>query len=176
MPYVIFLLLLVDLGMSQTIVTNLVRKEPGSAQLRPLVWREPVAEATGRFTPGRFAGRANVAIASTSAVLAASDKLLLDTVRKRWLDLLANASKPPQSASVILEFEFHPNGKVTGLRTLGEPPQDKVFALMATRAVLDPAPYPKWADGTESRTICLKFSLRESRDKPNDASLDGISY
>ncbi len=134
-------------GTAQTVITNFK------------IWESQPAPPAA--TRGRFDDRADVRLDSqrTNDIMIVVDRPLADAVRKRWRQLLGQRYERPPTASVTLEFQIHSDGRVTDLRTVGEP-SDKVFALLAQKAVLDPAPYGKWDGGNKHHLVRLRFSCR----------------
>ncbi|MGA3181540.1 MAG: hypothetical protein ABSF38_14460 [Verrucomicrobiota bacterium] len=70
------------------------------------------------------------------------DRDFINAVRSRWYDLLQNRiANPP--GKVVLEFDLHPDGRITGMTN----PVSEVNLLLETlceSAVLDPAPFKPW--------------------------------
>ena len=116
----------------------------------------------------RLAGQTDVRFTSqeTNGLFSAYDQELAAAVGKRWRELLAEGSYAPPLVSVTLEFQDHSDGRVTDMRVV-QSQGGEVFALIAQKAVLDPAPYQHWladmrrALTNEYRIVRLSFSCQE---------------
>jgi hypothetical protein len=72
------------------------------------------------------------------------DRDFIDAVRNRWYELLNNREYNVPG-KVVLEFDLHPDGRVTGMSNS----VNEVNLLLETfceSAVLDPAPYKPWTE------------------------------
>jgi len=72
------------------------------------------------------------------------DRDFIAAVRSRWYDLLSDrqANAP---GKVVLEFDLHPDGRITGMtNTLNQ--VNLLLETLCESAVLDPAPYKPWTE------------------------------
>jgi len=99
--------------------------------------------------------------AATDAV-AVYDAALVDAVRQRWHDVLDRARILPRPGKVILEFNLHPDGVITGLTVAGCE-VGEIHGALCQAAVLDPVPYAPWPSemrrviGAGHRRVTITF-------------------
>jgi hypothetical protein len=79
----------------------------------------------------------------------AADSALCDTIRKRWYELLRERDFIKTEGKVVLQFRFHPDGRVTDMIVV-ENTAGEVDALICEKAVLDPQPYPAWSPSEQA--------------------------
>jgi len=74
----------------------------------------------------------------------AYDEALIRAVQNRWYDLLDNRNfAGERTGKVSLQFQLHPDGRVSDLKVL-ENTVDELLSLLCQKAILDPAPFEKW--------------------------------
>ncbi len=73
----------------------------------------------------------------------AYDNLFIAAVQQRWYDLLENSQIVTRPGKVELEFRLSYDGRITDM-TVGNNEVGEMLSWLCQRAVLDPAPYPKW--------------------------------
>ena len=83
----------------------------------------------------------HVALDVRSSLTGAYDAALIAAVQKRWYDLLADRNTPRGQAVVV--FRLHYDGRVTDAK-LAECDVGELLGLICQKAIVDPAPYPRW--------------------------------
>ncbi len=74
----------------------------------------------------------------------AYDYIFIKTVEQRWFKLLDERDYAADSrGKVMLQFTLHYDGRITDL-SVGENTAGEVLGLICEKAVLDPAPFPRW--------------------------------
>ncbi len=73
----------------------------------------------------------------------AYDAAFIAAVQQRWYDLIDSSQFTPRAGRVVLEFRLYSDGRITDLKMNGNE-VGQMLGLLCERAVLDPAPYPKW--------------------------------
>ena len=113
-----------------------------------------VAEARARMAP--LAGRKmeqeggvpnrrpHVSLDARGSVFGNYDAVFISMVEQRWYSLLENNRfMLDRRGKVSLTFKLHYDGRITDLET-EEKTVDDVWAILCQKAILDPAPFPKW--------------------------------
>ena len=121
---------------------------------RPLAKPRTVAEAKARMAP--LAGRKieqqggvpnqrpHIALDAKGSPFGNYDAVFISMVEQRWYALLENNRfMLDRRGKVALTFELHYDGRITKLETQ-EKTVDDVWAILCQKAILDPAPFPKW--------------------------------
>ena len=147
-------------------VTAVVQPKPPPAYQRPRTLAEAAERHGTRGEPMRQVGGVG-RLQNTSSldvrgsVIGDYDAQFVAAVRERWDQLLMNrtANSP---GKVVVEFQMHPDGRITGIKVL----QSEVTELLSTlcvQAILDPAPYRPWPKemqlqiATDSRDVQFTF-------------------
>ncbi|MGO8700650.1 MAG: cell envelope integrity protein TolA [Limisphaerales bacterium] len=89
------------------------------------------------------------------------DAQFVAAVRQRWYQLLENRT-PNAPGKVVVEFQMHPDGRITGLKVLTSEVTELLSAL-CVQAITDPEPYQPWSKqmrleiATDSRDVQFTF-------------------
>ncbi|HWN93856.1 MAG TPA: hypothetical protein VNT99_02375 [Methylomirabilota bacterium] len=113
-----------------------------------------VAEAKARMAPlagrkldqdgGVPTRRPHISLDAKGSPFGNYDSVFINMVEQRWYSLLDNNRfMLDRRGKVSLTFELHYDGRITNLRTQ-EQTVDEVWAILCQKAILDPAPFPKW--------------------------------
>jgi len=92
----------------------------------------------------------------------AYDEAIIAAIQRRWYDILDESSLPTRTGRVVIEFNLHADGRITGLKVSDEDVGD-ILAVYCRRAISDPAPYAPWPGdmrrqvGKEFREIKFTF-------------------
>jgi hypothetical protein len=78
----------------------------------------------------------------TTAVRA-YDTVFCDAVSSHWAQLLKRTPVPQDNGEVVLQFNLHADGQLSGL-VLAKNTERLNYGLLCQRAVTDPAPYAPW--------------------------------
>jgi len=141
---------------------------PVQERQRPRTIREALMQRSN--TPGKrsqFDGGArqqhNASLAVQATGFGAYDRMLIDSVRYRWYDLLGNLSADGyRQGKVVIQFTLNYKGDVTDVN-VGQNSVSEMLALMCEKAIRDPAPFGEWsremrlAVGSDSRRITFTF-------------------
>ena len=113
-----------------------------------------VAEAKARMAP--LAGRKidqpggvpnhrpHISLDAKGSPFGNYDAVFISMVEQRWYALLENNRfMLDRRGKVALTFELHYDGRITNLE-MKERTVDDVWAILCQKAILDPAPFPKW--------------------------------
>ena len=74
----------------------------------------------------------------------AYDSALIAIIRDHWYALLDERSYALDNrGKVVLQFILHPDGRITDMK-VDENTTSEVLGIVCEKAVLDPAPFPKW--------------------------------
>jgi hypothetical protein len=73
----------------------------------------------------------------------AYDAAFIAAVQQRWYDLIDSSNFTPRAGKVVLEFRLLSDGRITDMKMNGND-VGELLGLLCERAVLDPAPFPKW--------------------------------
>ena len=141
-------------------------KEPEKPRDKP----RTVAEAKARMAPlagrkidqdgGVPTRRPHIALDARGSPFGNYDSVFISMVEQRWYALLENNRfMLDRRGKVSLTFELHYDGRITNLQT-EEKTVDDVWAILCQKAILDPAPFPKWP--TQMRQI-VGSDVREVR-------------
>jgi hypothetical protein len=77
-------------------------------------------------------------------------------VRQRWIELLTDRDySSPQAGQVSLIFNLQSDGRITDMRVIRND-VGEVLALIAQKAILDPAPFPRMGNAG-FREISITF-------------------
>jgi hypothetical protein len=72
------------------------------------------------------------------------DAVFIGIVQERWYALLDNSRFTlDQRGKVSITFRLHYDGRITNVET-DEKTVDDIWAILCQKAILDPAPFPKW--------------------------------
>jgi hypothetical protein len=71
------------------------------------------------------------------------DAAFIAAVQQRWYDLLDSTHFTQQAGKVVLEFRLTYDGRITDMR-VNENEVGEMLSLLCQRAILDPAPFPRW--------------------------------
>ena len=88
------------------------------------------------------------------------DEVLVEWIEKKWTELARLAK--PQTAEVVIEFNLHSDGTVSGL-AVAQGESDSMLVDVAKQAILAAAPFPAWPDElrrlieTDRRSIRFTF-------------------
>jgi hypothetical protein len=89
--------------------------------------------------------RARIATPNTlSTPFGQYDYRMIQAIQKRWYDLLDRQDfARDRIGKVVLEFQMHPDGSVSGMR-IAENNVGDLLSLLCQNAILDNAPYEPW--------------------------------
>lgn len=72
------------------------------------------------------------------------DRQIVAAIQKRWYDQLDQLGVARgRQGSVVLEFKLHYDGSITAMNQV-ESSVGELLSIICQRAVLDPAPFPRW--------------------------------
>lgn len=71
------------------------------------------------------------------------DRDFIDAVQQRWNELL-KGRQDETAGKVVLEFNLHPDGRVTDMKMQFTDVSDPLLSFICQQAVLDPARYKPW--------------------------------
>jgi len=107
--------------------------------------------------------RAHIALDAKGSPFGNYDAVFIGIVQDRWYSLLDNHRfMLDRRGKVALTFQLHYDGRITQLETQENTVGD-ILSLLCQKAILDPAPFPKWpADmrklvGTDIREVRFTF-------------------
>lgn len=70
---------------------------------------------------------------------------LVEAISQRWWDLLADrAYASDNMGKVIVRFDLHYDGSITGIRITKNTTGAEVLGYVCVKAIQDPAPYQEW--------------------------------
>ena len=87
--------------------------------------------------------RGKIAFDVKATPFGAYDAAFIAAVQQRWYDLIESSQFTPRVGRVVLEFRLFSDGRITDMKMNGNE-VGQMLGLLCERAVLDPAPYPKW--------------------------------
>jgi hypothetical protein len=87
--------------------------------------------------------RGKIALDVKATPFGAYDAALIAAVQQRWYDLLDSTRFTQRTGKVVLEFRLNNDGRISDMR-VSDNEVGEMLALLCQRAVLDPAPFPKW--------------------------------
>ncbi len=144
----------------------------GVAPTRPRTLREAVARAeqrTGIAGPKmkQDGGVRRRALESSLDVIGlpfgAYDRAIVEAVQNRWYYLLDSGDfARDRTGKVVLEFNLTYDGRVTDMKVV-ENTVNELLCLLCQKAILDPAPYPRWPAemrrmiGSDTRHVRFTF-------------------
>jgi hypothetical protein len=107
--------------------------------------------------------RPHIALDARGSPFGNYDSVFISMVEQRWYALLDNNRfMLDRRGKVSLTFELHYDGRITNLQT-DEKTVDDVWAILCQKAILDPAPFPKWPSqmrqvvGSDVREVRFTF-------------------
>jgi len=86
-----------------------------------------------------------VAFDAKATTFGAYDEAIIAAVQRRWYDLLEDSKLPTRPGRVVITFQLHADGRITGL-TVDEEDVGDILAVYCRRAISDPAPFAHWPD------------------------------
>ena len=92
---------------------------------------------------GGVGRRGKISLDVAGSPFGAYDAAIIAAIQQRWYDLLDNTQFTQRSGKVVIEFRLHEDGRITDLNMTGNE-VGELLALLCQRAIMDPAPYPKW--------------------------------
>lgn len=98
---------------------------------------EPIKQEGGVKRPGKIA----FDVKATS--FGVYDALFIEAVQQRWYDLIDSTQSAQRSGKVVLEFRLYYDGRIAEMQENGNE-VGELLGLLCQRAVLDPAPFPRW--------------------------------
>ena len=164
-----------DLAMTKTEPTNIVKSTEGAAEkLAPKPLGKPRTLAEARQRNPELAGqrsrqeggvitRAHISLDAKGSPFGNYDSTFIGIVQERWYQALAeNRFMLDRHGKVAVTFRLHFDGRITALvseeNTVGD-----VLGLLCEKAILDPAPFPKWPSdmrklvGSDVREVRFTF-------------------
>jgi len=142
------------------------------AQTRPRTLREALARADQRSGIAgqkmkQDGGVRRRALESSLDVMAlpfgAYDRAIVEAVQNRWFYLLDSGDfARERTGKVVLEFNLTYDGRVTDMKVVENTVND-LLCLLCQKAILDPAPYPRWPAemrrtlGSDTRRVRFTF-------------------
>ncbi|MBN2506991.1 MAG: hypothetical protein JXQ71_09885 [Verrucomicrobia bacterium] len=117
--------------------------------------RHPRLAGEAMRQAGGVARRGRVALDVKRTPFGSYDAAFIAVVQQRWYDLIDSTRLAPRSGKVVLEFRLNQDGRISDMR-MRETEVGEMLGLLCQRAVLDPAPYPRWP-GDMSRIVGKKF-------------------
>jgi hypothetical protein len=105
--------------------------------------------------------RARIATPNTlSTPFGQYDYRMIQAIQKRWYDLLDRQDfARDRIGKVVLEFQMHPDGSVSGMR-IAENNVGDLLSLLCQNAILDNAPYEPWP---QELRLMVPGDTREAR-------------
>ncbi len=119
--------------------------QPARERPRTLVEARMAKGLTGQqmSQDGGVKARGRLSLDVKATPFGAYDAAFIAAVQQRWYDLLDNSQYTPRSGKVVLEFRMTYDGRITDMK-VGDNEVGEILCLFCQKAVLDPAPYPKW--------------------------------
>lgn len=117
---------------------------------------EKMKQDAGVRRPGRLA------VDAKATPFGEYDAAFIKMVQERWYYLLDNSSVSQRSGRVTVEFLLKYDGSIADMQ-IKQSEVGEALALICSRAITDPAPYPKWpADmhrmvGSQVRLVTFTF-------------------
>jgi len=113
--------------------------------LREAMQRNPTLAGQKIQQEGGVPRRAHIAMLDARGSLFGSyDNVFIAMVQERWYHLLENNRfMMDRHGKVVLTFRLHYDGRITQLET-DENGVGDILGLLCQKAILDPAPFPKW--------------------------------
>jgi hypothetical protein len=113
--------------------------------LREAMLRNPALAGAKTQQEGGVQRRAHVAMVDAKgSPFGNYDNVFIAIVQERWFNLLENNRfMMDRRGKVVLTFRLHYDGRITQLET-GENSVGDLLGLLCQKAILDPAPFPKW--------------------------------
>lgn len=132
--------------------------------LKEAMQRNPALAGQKMLQEGGVVKHAQVSMLDAKgSVFGNYDNVFISMVQQRWYDLLENNRfMLDRHGKVGLTFRLHYDGRITRLETEENSVGD-VLGLLCQKAVLDPAPFPKWPTemrqrvGTDYRDVKFTF-------------------
>jgi hypothetical protein len=139
-------------------------EEPGQQHRRPLTLAQ--ADSGSQGVQSKMEGGAKMegleSLAAKGRIAGRYFPQMFDAIGHHWRSFDSRFS-PLAPGRVILGFQLHHDGRISDMTvlktTVGEVP-----TLICQKAVLDPAPYPKWENemrrelGSDQQNITIEFS------------------
>lgn len=99
----------------------------------------------------------------TALPFGAYDRMIVEAVQNRWYYLLDSGDfARDRTGKVVLEFNLTYDGRVTDMKVVENTVND-LLCLLCQKAILDPAPYPRWPAemrrtlGSDTRRVRFTF-------------------
>jgi hypothetical protein len=131
--------------------------------VREAMARNPGLAGQKMQQDGGVPRRARIALDAKGSPFGNYDAVFIGIVQQRWYSLLDDHGFTlERRGKVALTFQLHYDGRITQLETQENTVGD-ILSLLCQKAVLDPAPFPKWpADmrklvGTDIREVRFTF-------------------
>lgn len=107
----------------------------------------------------------SASVAARGTVTGNYDWSIYEAIRDHWYDLIDQVGAP-QGGKVVLDFCFHSDGRISDMH-VAETAVGEMQTLLCEKAILDPAPFPKWPKemlqelGSDRRNIRWTFTYGE---------------
>lgn len=113
--------------------------------LREAMQRNPSLAGQKTLQDGGVQRRGHIAMVDAkSSAFGEYDYAFIRAVEQRWYQLLDdNQYLLDRQGKVVLQFRLHYDGRITDMEVAGNTVGD-VLGLLCQKAILDPAPFPKW--------------------------------
>ena len=163
-----------DLAMTKTDPNKLKPDDGAAEKLTPKPREKPRTLAEARQRNPELAGqrsqqeggvikRSHIALDAKGSPFGNYDSTFISIVQERWYQALAeNRFMLDRHGKVAVTFRLHFDGRITALvseeNTVGD-----VLGLLCEKAILDPAPFPKWPSdmrkmvGSDVREVRFTF-------------------
>ena len=79
----------------------------------------------------------------------AYDAAFFAAIQQHWWDLIDESKVSTRAGKVVIGFNLLSDGRITDMRIIGNEVSE-MLALLCERAIIDPAPYPKWPSDMKS--------------------------
>src|SRR5262249_15147986 len=79
----------------------------------------------------------------------AYDAAFFAAIQQHWWDLIDESNISKRAGKVVIGFNLLSDGRITDMRIIGNEVSE-MLGLLCERAIIDPAPYPKWPSDMKS--------------------------
>ena len=149
---------------SETVEKPVEKPRDKPRTLREAMMRNPSLAGQKMQQEGGVERRARVSMLDAKgSPFGNYDNVFIAMVQERWYGLLENNRfQGDRHGKVSLTFKLHYDGRITVLETAENSVGD-VLGLLCQKAILDPAPFPKWPSdmrklvGTDVREVRFTF-------------------